>query len=260
MKYIENFKVTSHEVDPNNNLRVYMVLRFMQEAADHQMRDRKPTYQELVNDGKSFVLSRMAAEIYGQINMYDDIRVETWQEQENNKGVTFVRYYEIYKGNELVARGVANWAMVATSTKRLCKLDEVDFSNYDRDQAVELTFPLRFRLDKSLKFNESGTIEVKYSHVDMNMHINNTVYARLIVDLIPEIKKKKVTSINIHFMKEAPLGEEVRFTITDNIKDELSFYNDTRAKELYGFRSFLKKGKNIEAIVGVEDAEKVTLP
>ncbi len=59
MRYTEKYKVTSHDVDVNNNMKPSLVLRYMQETANHQMRDRKPSYYDLFFAGKSFIITRI---------------------------------------------------------------------------------------------------------------------------------------------------------------------------------------------------------
>ncbi len=86
MRYTEKYKVTSHDVDVNNNMKPSLVLRYMQETANHQMRDRKPSYYDLFFAGKSFIITRITIEIYEQIHQYDEIEVATWRCPE--KGAT----------------------------------------------------------------------------------------------------------------------------------------------------------------------------
>ena len=47
MKYSEHYEVTCHDVDQNNHIKPTNLVRYMQETANHQMRDRKPSYYDL---------------------------------------------------------------------------------------------------------------------------------------------------------------------------------------------------------------------
>lgn len=263
MKYIENYTVTSHEVDTNNQIRPHMVLRFMQETADHQMRDRHPTFQELFFEkGKTFILTRFSVEITGHIGMYDNISVRTWQSDRNGKGLSFIRCYEIINRGEIVARGHALWAMVEIATKRICKVMEEDFSGYEAEAPLNLNIPVRFRLPRTLNFSEVEGKTVHYSDCDMNMHLNNTNYGRMVCDRLPEAENKQITSINLHFRTEAPLGEEVRIELAEmgvgeEDKQWFKEYGDKEADKLYFFKSYVSKGINMEAVVGTRERKKV---
>ena len=48
-----------------------------------------------------------------------------------------------------------------------------------------------------------------YSDVDINLHMNNTYYPDMLWGLIPDIQEKEVTSVNLRYQKEAPLGGEI---------------------------------------------------
>ena len=48
-----------------------------------------------------------------------------------------------------------------------------------------------------------------YSDVDMNMHMNNTRYLDMLWNYIPEITGRKVTSMSIRYMAEAPINEDI---------------------------------------------------
>ena len=102
MFYSEKYTVTSHNVDVNDNLRPTMVAQFMQETANHHMRDRKPSYYDLFAVGKSFIVTRMAIEIYEQIHQYDNIEVKTWRCPE--KAATFIRCFLIERDGKVCAR------------------------------------------------------------------------------------------------------------------------------------------------------------
>lgn len=43
--YREHYSVSSHDVDINNNIKPSSLARLMQETANHNMRDRRPTYE-----------------------------------------------------------------------------------------------------------------------------------------------------------------------------------------------------------------------
>lgn len=246
MKYSEKYTITSHDVDTNNNLRPSMVFRYMQETANHHMRDRRPSYDELFAEGKSFILTRISVEIYEQIHQYEEIEVKTWRCPE--KAATFIRCWSIEHDGRIMARAYSEWAVANRNTGKLCRASEVDISNYDTDEPVELEIATRFRLPK-LDFSRVGERTVHYSDVDMNMHMNNTNYPNMICDYIPLINEREITSINLRFMAEGTLGEDLEIYMAKGEK------LDSRAKEMYYFFTKINGRTNIEAEIGVKDLE-----
>ena len=78
MAYTAEYEVTSHDVDLNNHIEPTYLIRYLQETGNHQMRDRKPSYFELLDEGKTLVLIRISVEIEKQLHQYDRFTVRTW--------------------------------------------------------------------------------------------------------------------------------------------------------------------------------------
>lgn len=251
MRYIENYEVTCHDVDVNNNMKPSLVLRYMQETANHQMRDRKPSYYDLFFAGKSFIITRITIEIYEQLHQYDQFEVATWRCQE--KGATFIRCYEITCRGRIMARGYSVWAVTDHRTGKLCKASEVDISNYDTDEPLQLDLPTRFRLPKTIEYTKAGEKEVFYSDVDMNLHMNNTHYPDMLWNFIPDVISKEVTSLNLRFMKEAPLGGRIEVYLG---KMATPLAEDPAAEETFCFASKVGGQVNVEAQIGMRKLQK----
>ena len=86
---------------------------------------------------------------------------------------------------------------------------DIDISNYEEDEPINLDLPSRFRLPANLDYKKVGEKSIFYSDVDMNLHMNNTNYPDMLVNYIPDMIKKEVTSVNLRFMTEARLGEKL---------------------------------------------------
>ena len=99
--YIEHYSISSHDVDINNNIKPSSFARLMQETGNHNMRDRRPTYEELFDNGQSFIATRILYEVVDQIHSYDEIDVHTWAA--TGKAATYVRCFLVKRGEEIVA-------------------------------------------------------------------------------------------------------------------------------------------------------------
>lgn len=247
MRYTEHYEVSSHDIDINNYIRPSLLQRYMIETADHQMRDRKPTYYELFIDGKAFILTRISIEIYGQISKYDKLTVQTWRCPE--KGATFTRCFAVLRGDEVMAKAYSVWAVVNHETGKLCRAAEIDLTNYEIEEPHEMNIPNRFRLPKDLDFAKVGVKTVLYSDVDINLHMNNTIYPDVLWNFIPDIQEKAVTSVNLRFQKEAALGADIDIYMA---KLPAPVPEDKNAEETYCFYSRVEEGVNVEAMISVK--------
>lgn len=250
MRYTKKFEVSSHDVDVNDHIKPSSLQRYMMEAAMCQMRDRKPSYGELFSWDQAFILTRVTIEIFHQIRQFTEIEVHTWNCPA--KGVTFNRCFEVYCEEILMARAHTVWGVASPATGRLWKANEVDISNYESEEALDMTLPTRLRMPKELEFTDVGTKRVLYGEVDMNMHMNNTYYMDVLWSHIPELLNKEVTSICLRYHAEAPLGAELQIQMT---KLPAHLAEDYAAEETYCFKTFVNGQLNLEAMVGVREIE-----
>ena len=163
MRYTKEFEVSSHDVDVNDHIKPSSLQRYMMETGMCQMRDRKPTYGELFHKDQAFILTRVTIEVFHQIRQFQAIRVQTWNCPA--KGVTFNRCFEVYCGDVLMARAHTVWAVASPSTGKLWKSSEVDISNYEAEEALDMTLPTRLRFPKDLTFTPIGTKKVLFGEV-----------------------------------------------------------------------------------------------
>ena len=214
------------------------------------MRDRKPTYGELFHRDQAFILTRVTIEIFHQIRQFTEIEVHTWNCPA--KGVTFNRCFEVYCEGRLMARCHTVWGVVSPASGKLWKAREVDLSNYESEEALEMNLPTRLRSAKDLTFEPVGTKKVLYGEVDMNMHMNNTYYMDVLWNHIPDILNKEVTSICLRYHAEAPLGADLQIQMTTL---PTPHSEDNAAEETYCFKTFVNGELNLEAMVGVRKTE-----
>ena len=166
MLYTEHFEVSSHDTDPNNIARASSVLRYMQETANHQMRDQKPSYSELFEQGMAFVLSRIRMSLYHPLHQYDKIDVQSWPCE--SRGASFNRCYRIYKDGLIIAEAASIWALVGTKDRKLYRNNDVDFSNYSFGEPVELDLPGRFHIPQEVNLSLVGERTIEYGDIDCN--------------------------------------------------------------------------------------------
>lgn len=208
MKWIENYKVKFHDTNSNEILGVSGILKFMQESGMLHMKNVRPSYEDLINEGKALILSSIRINVYTPIYAYDEIKVKTWAC--GSRGFTTTRSFEIQKGNEVVAEANSIWALVSTTDKKLIRLSEVDFSNYEEEPPLALEQPAKVRIPNEMKLNLVGEYSVRYSDTDLNGHMNNTNYPDLFFNCLPNPESKMVKSMAISFVNEAKIGELVK--------------------------------------------------
>jgi len=233
MKWEEKFKVRFHDTDSNEILGASQTFKYIQEAAMRQLHAQKPTYTELLRQGKAYLLSGIRVEMYHPVYAYEEIIARSWAC--SSKGVSFIRSYEIEREGEIVCEAVSSWALVSTTDKRILKVDEIDTSNYFMDEAIKTEHPLRIRIPNALPMTLVGEYTVTYRDIDVNRHMNNTNYADMLCSCIPDMNQLRIKSIGINYTSEATLNEELKIYMS-------------KIDGKYYFRTVRSDGKtNIEA-------------
>lgn len=238
MKWSGKYKVNAHDTGINNIVSITGILRYMQDSANCQMEDDGLSYDELFSRGLAFVLSRIKISVYHPIYSHDEIEVETWASE--STGVSFNRCYAIKRNGEIMAEAYSIWALVDTNAHKLVRVSDFE-GEYGQDSPVELDMQKRFRLPADINLTLVGERTVEYQDVDMNRHMNNTRYGDILCGYLPSIEGNRVIQLEINYISEAPLGEN------------LKVYMATGEDGTYYFRTLRDGGKvNVEAEMMIE--------
>lgn len=235
-------EVTAHDIDTNCLATPTSTVKYMLEAVDRNMLCCGPTYQELMDKGLSFVVSRTAIEVLRPLREYEQITVSTWATA--SKNVSFPRSYVIKSGEEVVARGISIWALVDVKQEKLVRGSDFSVESYGVGEPVELSFPARFKLSADIPLTKCGEKKIMYSDVDRNFHMNNTKYFDMLFDYIPDREKLTMSSCIVNYVGEAPLGSTAEIFISEPVIQQ-------SGETYYYFKTVIDGKTNIEARVGV---------
>ena len=227
MKWSTDFIVRYHDTDANEMVGPSHIFKYIQEAAMCQMKAQRPSYSELLNQNKAFVLSGIRVEIYEQLSFGESITVSTWGCEA--RGFTFPRSYSIMRGDELICEANSIWALVDTRDKKLVRATDVEL-NYYTDEPNTLASPVRFRIPTELALSLVGEYIVRYSDTDINGHMNNTNYPDMLLNAMPNPQNKIIKSIAISYQNEARVGDYLKIYLgrTDGKYYMRSVFEDGR--------------------------------
>lgn len=206
MKWRDEYRVDSQDLDYNEVARASVLMRFMQESANSQCKKFGPSLESLRSEnGLAFLLSRFSAGFYTTVYAYDNIIAETWGVE--SRGFSFHRCYRLWRGDTVVAEATAVWALVDIESRRPVRVSEYK-PGFDYDEMLTLDTPPRivFPASPSLRLVREHT--VTYGETDQNMHMNNTKYSDMLCDTV-DMKGKRIYRMSFNFLNEAKLGESV---------------------------------------------------
>ncbi len=224
MKWSETYRINSHDTDADNLLRPSGFMRLMQETVAYQMLGEGPSYMELCNMGYTFLMSRMSLVIHKPVHSYETVTVRTWAPE--SRGSTFNRAYEMLsESGEILAQGKSLWALIENSTRRLTRVGEVPLS-YGSAEDITLDTPMRFRIPAEIA--PVGSFTVSYRDIDVNHHMNNTVYHDILCGFIPNIESLRVRSISVSYQNEARLGDTVDVLMAKGVDEPVYYFRTVR--------------------------------
>ena len=199
-------------------------MRYMQETANRQCESSGLPLDKLRDEnGLGFILGTISLKIHTPLYAYEDFEVRTWCKPA--RGFTFNRYFEIVRGEALIAEAATVWVLIDVNEKKLVRAEAHSWMD-DRffyDEPIDPnSLPKKPRLSKETYMQEVGSRKISYSDIDYNMHMNNTRYPDMICDYIDEMTEispaYRVGAMSLSYIKESPLGANLKVlrSNTDN--------------------------------------------
>jgi acyl-ACP thioesterase len=204
-QFSKEFEVGSFQVHPNGKLRLSSLADFFQEIAWRHA-DSADFGKNLLEENLSWVLSRFDIKGKQLPTWGDAIRVYT-----AGRGVDKLLAFREFmvtdlQGNSL-AEAMSSWVLLNMETKRLSRPESVLPKGLFDPTLRPDWQPERIRLKGTL---ESVTqIQVRYSDLDLNNHVNNTSYIRWIEDVL-KVSGIDFINLSINYLAECHLGEMVQ--------------------------------------------------
>ena len=205
-EYSLTFKIASFDTDSADRIRLSAVLQYQQEAGEQHLGPAGLGWRDLSDHGIAFVASRWHTVIHRLPLLEERVTLTTWHR--DRKGPRFFRCYEWRdaEGNILIEGGM-QFALVSVTDHRLLRGDEFMALAPlpDAARGVNCADPGRFRLTQEV---DNGTHKVRWSDIDRNGHMNNTRYADLMWDVVPEEWQDETpVDVELHFAGESRQGD-----------------------------------------------------
>lgn len=206
--YISHYLVHTYEVDASGRLRPVALLNYLQDIAGDHAAALGFSVARMQRRQVTWVLCRYHLRIDRYPRLGEEIEVRTWPSSRQH--LFALRDFEVCDrlGVPLVS-ATSSWALIGLESRRPVRLAEhlSDYPLVDR-RALEDSFsplPLPAQVDLELPFR------VRYGDLDLNGHVNNTVYADWALETVPgEIARHWLPeSIEIGFRGEAFYGDRV---------------------------------------------------
>ena len=207
-----------HELDPRNRVRLTVILAWLQEVGAEHALQLGVGLKHLRKMGLTWVLSRLSIELLRPIIGTERVTVITWPV---TRDVFFsIRDFLLTdQQGQTIGRATSSWAALDLKTRRPVKIDEhLPPYPLHLQRALDDPFATIPLLDQC----QTGVqLPVLRADLDLNNHVNNTIYAGWALEAVPEelIKRAVPVLIEIGFRAEAFYGDRILSCCTPSPED-----------------------------------------
>lgn len=182
LTYIRTLDIRSEQVDMTRRMRMAELFRLLEDVSIAHTEELGCTRVETLDKGLLWIITRQLVEIDEMPEYDDEITVRGWQGDMMH--LFFPRFYEILKGDKVIIRAQALWALVDTESRSLIMPEDYGIELPGRPGSDDMMLPAIVIPETAGEPVFSEKLVTRFSQMDINGHMNNTSYFNLIDDAI----------------------------------------------------------------------------
>ncbi len=214
--FSKDFTIDFTQCAPNGFLTYTELCNTLQLAAADHAEMGGISFTDMQRASQAWVVSRMRIEITALPKWRDVVTVTTWiVSLENSRSV---RALEMYCDEKKIVGCESFWAVFNTKTRRpeQLALPHEHFIKYG-DKHPTIKHVKKIRLADMPDLRAKRTVAL--SDLDVVNHVNNVKYLEWCLDLVDAdvVLQQRISSLDMNFMKELALGDEVEIANESNL-------------------------------------------
>lgn len=205
----DTYLVSFYEVDAHNRVFLPNLWKYLQETAWNHANHIGIGYSDLSRNDFFWVLSRLAIEINEYPAWENKIRVKTWL-LESSRLFAFRDFSIMKEDGRIIGGAKSAWVVLNMKTRKPQRIEPFlrelkPLPNQHGAEAVLDKLPAPSTPDGETFFT------VRYSDLDLNLHVNNSRYIEWILDSYSfEMNQThQISSLEINFLAESNCGDEL---------------------------------------------------
>ena len=216
-------RISYYDLDFAGNIKLSAFLKMVHIAADVNATDLGVGFDVLEPLNITFILQRFCVKFLRMPLYGEEVRLRTWA-ADIIRGI-FLREGDMYDiNNNKLIEWASQWILFNKKERKILKPSALPVSfKTTKKQGVGIA-PIKVTYDPDFGEEYSRyTHEVRYSEVDTNMHMNNSVYGDLIGNSLNptcSLPGLRIKEVQINYQHEIKHGEKVLVTAAKN-KDSL---------------------------------------
>lgn len=201
--------VRHHECGPRGNMKLQLLLDCLQDIAAEHAEKLKCGMEDLLESKRIWVLSRLKLRVLRFPKLKEELQLLTYPAGHDR--LSAFRQYNISCGTEELVQGSSAWVMLDGETYRPIPMDKVFETplpaNADKPRYFE-----KFEKFPSFEGKELCSFRVGAGDIDLNLHLNNAVYARYIEDVLEQLQpgaSQEIDELQINFQHAGQLRDHI---------------------------------------------------
>lgn len=207
-EYAKTLRVATYEVGAQSILRLSVLLRMCQEISEQNLALLGLGYERMCADGLVFLLITNRVKIKQMPVHTEEIVMKT--HPRGVAGAQFYRDFLVYSGGELMISVMQTSVVASERTHKIMRPKEFfNYGVFSDDKVPEEERVPRITIPDGLPL--VGERPVRFSDLDYNHHLNNTVYADIVTDFLPGgAMGRQYGEIQINYVTESTLGDTLK--------------------------------------------------
>jgi acyl-ACP thioesterase len=206
-RFSMSFTVGLHEAGPGGNIKIPSIFNYLQTTTGAHANSIGFGGADILQKGYSWVISRYRLSILKLPFLFEKFTVTTWRFGE-------IHHYAIReflvtdKEENVIMKGTSSWILLNIFEKKPVVPSRL-FPGYplDTERALDDDFPSIKKIENPETEKEFA---VRRSDLDMNNHVNNSIYTSWIIETGEDMNEgKKLKDITLNFRGEARYGHTV---------------------------------------------------
>lgn len=219
-KFITDVFIAEYDVDMYMNLKISSLLRHMQEVGSLHLESMGFSYDIMAARGYVYLLVNLHVVLYRQIKSHETIQFHTWVPK--NSGFRTYRNFKMYDSDgNLACEASTVWVLADVNTHKIVSLDKspVDL-RFNSEEKLGIADAKKIKVPQDMK--QTSSRKVRYTDLDVNAHVNNSIYGDIFYDESGvDFSKYWISDFSINYRKEAIYG------------DIISIHSETKLPNVY---------------------------
>lgn len=216
----EDYKITSYLVNLRGRAGLFAVLNLIQDVGwMHAI-----AANVRLSSGLAWVFTRQKLVMQQWPKWNETITIRTWLRQPDSSAF-ILRDYEILHKDVVIGTCTSTFTVIDTNTRKIATQDWAAYVSLFKTEGMLEHVPAK--IPYNTEAQDLSVFEVRNSDIDLNNHVNNTQYAKWVLDSISIDTLKAGVDLleyEVNFLAEARSGDRV--TVQKCVEEKLADQKD----------------------------------